>query len=569
VSLFLAAASGLLADTYMPLARNPGFVSSPIGLLWPAATALLLVAVIALGFSGPWRTNRTGRLFAVLLAGSLLAVAVLDLVPPVARDELTHHLAVPALYLQAGRMVEIPFADQTYYPMLLTLLYTPLLALVSENAPKVLHLAFGLGSAALVCAYLRTRVDDALALFAALLLFTTPTVAALASSAYVDLALLFYSAAALIALLRWSETGRSPFLLASALAAGSAAGTKYNGVLVIVLLAAGVVLLAPERRGWRPLVALAGFGLVSLVPLVPWLVKNVAETGNPVFPLLNGLLGGRPLPVRPAIDVFSYRRIVYGESWLDIALVPVRVFLTGAEGDPARFDGTFNPLYLLGFAAALVPGASRRDRALAGFAGAFLLLAFFLVAFRSRYVIPVLIPLVLLGVEHLERWRGTVALPLAIAGSLLFNALHFGLLWARIDPLAFLSGRQTRAEYVTRFVPEYPVAAYANQHLPRGATVHLAFLGNRGYYWRVPYHYDMHYSGTTLREMTRASDTAGGVVRALSARGITHLASVDPLLERYMHDNLKPDEYARWREFVLHHLRPLYVHDRVGLYEIE
>ena len=88
----------------------------------------------------------------------------------------------------------------------------------------------------------RTRVDDDLSLFAALLLFTTPTVIALASSAYVDLALLFYSAAALIALLCWSESGRTSLLLASALAAGAAASTKYNGVLVIVLLAAGVLI---------------------------------------------------------------------------------------------------------------------------------------------------------------------------------------------------------------------------------------------------------------------------------------------------------------------------------------
>lgn len=568
-ALVLAVASGVVADTYMPLARTPGFVLSPLGLLWPAATALLLLAVIGLGFVGPWRTTRAGVLFAVLLAVSVFAAAVLDLVPPVARDELTHHLAVPALYLRAGRMVEIPFADQAYYPMLLTLTYTPLLAHVSEIAPKYLHLAFGLGSAALACAYLRTRVDDDLALFAALLLFTTPTVFVLAASAYVDLALLFYTAAALLALLRWSESGRIWFLLASGLAAGLAASTKYNGALVIVLLGVTAVLLAPERRGLRPLLALAAFGLVSVLPLVPWLAKNFAETGNPVFPLLNGLLGGRPLPARPAVDVFSYRRYLYGESWLDIALIPLRVFLTGAEGEPGRFDGVFNPLYLLGFTVALLPGASRRDRALGGFAAVFLFLAFFLAVFRSRYAIAVLVPLVVLTVEHLKRWKRTLVLPLMVAGALLFNALHIGIFWGRIDPLAFLSGRETRADFITRFAPEYPVTVYANEHLPRGATVHLAFLGNRGYYWSVPYHYDMHYSGTTLREAVANAGSADAVAGAFSAIGITHLAAVDPLLERYMRNNLDAAQYARWSEFVAHHLRPLHRRERIGLYAIE
>jgi len=56
----------------------------------------------------------------VFLAGLLglcfLSIVLLSLVPPVAKDELVHHLAVPKLYLKHGGMVEIPFMDFSYYP---------------------------------------------------------------------------------------------------------------------------------------------------------------------------------------------------------------------------------------------------------------------------------------------------------------------------------------------------------------------------------------------------------------------------------------------------------------------
>ena len=42
---------------------------------------------------------------------------------PTSRDELTHHLAIPKLYANAGRIVEVPMAPNAYYPMLLIALY--------------------------------------------------------------------------------------------------------------------------------------------------------------------------------------------------------------------------------------------------------------------------------------------------------------------------------------------------------------------------------------------------------------------------------------------------------------
>src|ERR1051325_1125592 len=72
---------------------------------------------------------------------------------------------------------------------------------------------------------------------------------------------------------------------------------------------------------------------VSMLPLLPWLVKNLYETGNPLFPLMNNLFHGRPIAEVPALTEVTRRRLIYGESWLEIVSTPLRVFVTGVEND--------------------------------------------------------------------------------------------------------------------------------------------------------------------------------------------------------------------------------------------
>jgi len=573
IALWLAVSVGLTADLYLPCASAGWFVRSPVGLIWPLYTAAALVAIAVLAARAIPPRDFPTIAFASVIGAAFAALTVLDLVPPIARDELTYHLAMPALYLRAGRTVETPFVVHAYFPMLLEMLYTPLLGHLAEQVPKYLHLLFALATSALIFLYLAPRVLPGLAMLGAALVFTTPTVMALAASAYVDLGLLLFSTVGLLGLLLWSESGRRADFVVSALGAGCAAGAKYNGLVVIALLAVAVFLVVQRRSGLAGMALAALFAAISLVPLAPWLIKNVWETGNPVFPLMNHVFGGRPLPRGPQVDVFSYRRVLYQESWLDILLVPLRVFVSGREGDPARFDGVFNPLYLVGIVVALLPGASRRHRLLGGLTVAFLLIAFFSTVFRSRYVVAVLPPLVLIAMEAMNEWwrKGAVCQVLIASlagGALLFNVTEFSLLWTEIDPLAYALGRSTRVEYISRFVPEYPVTVYANSHLPERSRVYLAFLGGRGYYWEHPYVYDTYLSGTLLHDVVRQAKDGDDIAEALCRQGMTHIASVEPLLAQYMRSNFEPAEYARWQAFARERLHLLYSANGVGLYEV-
>jgi hypothetical protein len=572
LALTIAVGIGLAATAYFLLGRHGVGIGSPIGLAWPLAAALGLLTIVWLSLTRLVWDKVTVAMGAVASV-SLAAVIILNLLPPIARDELLYHLAFPRLYVQSGRVLDLPFAKYSYYPMLVQMLYTPLIAYDWPQAAKNLHLLFGLASCALVGLYLAPRTGVRWAAAGMLLLLTTPTVLVVAASAYVDLALLFYATAALLGLLRWSETGQMSFLVLAGLASGLAASVKYNGLVVCGLLALSIPLLSQDLSSKRVIAALLAFTGLNLIPVFPWLVKNYWTTGNPVFPLLEGFVGGQAVLETPmGGGGLGWRRHLYGESWVEIALVPLRVFLTGREGDPSRFDGVFNPMYLLGVAAALRPSAPQRDRALLGFAVVFLALVLLLERFFSRFALPALVPLVVLTVEALQRTvQKRMTQPLLAVGAVAilgFNGAHFIGFWNRIDPLDYLLGRASETDFITRFVPEYPITKYANDHLPPDAVVYLAFLGNRGYHWQRPYTYDDNFLGDTLLEATRGSSTPEAIGAVLARKAISHVASADVLLDRYLHVNLSPEEMSRWHGFWHRCLLPIFERRDFSLREL-
>ena len=133
-------------------------------------------------------------------------------VPPVSRDALTHHLVVPKLYLQHGKMVELPAIPFSYYPMNLDLLYILPLYFGNDIVPKFIHFLFALMTAGLLFGFLKKRSGTLYALFGCLMFLSTPVIVKLSITVYVDLGLVFFSTAALIYLIKWSETDFCFFL---------------------------------------------------------------------------------------------------------------------------------------------------------------------------------------------------------------------------------------------------------------------------------------------------------------------------------------------------------------------
>jgi len=110
-----------------------------------------------------------------------------NLTPPISRDALIHHLAVPKLWLKHGGFYEIPWAEYSYYPVYINIFYLVCLYLKNDIAPKFIHLGFGLCTGWLIYFYLKQKFDRNWGLLGMVIFITTPIVVWLSTSAYIDL----------------------------------------------------------------------------------------------------------------------------------------------------------------------------------------------------------------------------------------------------------------------------------------------------------------------------------------------------------------------------------------------
>ena len=97
----------------------------------------------------------------VTLAGIFIVEVLLCLTPPVSRDALIHHLAIPKLWIRHGGFVETPWASFSYMPMNVDILYLVPLLFGNDTIPALIHLAFGWATGYLVYRYLREQAGRA------------------------------------------------------------------------------------------------------------------------------------------------------------------------------------------------------------------------------------------------------------------------------------------------------------------------------------------------------------------------------------------------------------------------
>ena len=266
-----------------------------------------------------------------MLLGSLL--------PPTDFDVKAYHLTGPKEYFLNGRITFLEHNVYTNFPFLTEMLC--LLGMVLRQdwfrgalAGQAVLMGFApLTALALFCAG-RRWFGSTTGWLAATIYLSTPWTYRLAIIAYVEGALSCYLFLSLFVVLLAIEQHSLRMLVVAGLLAGSAMACKYPGLVSVVIpmalaVAVGVrwkchplaprpedanaevsnavhsvVVVAspqtsdsthriPKSHAFSYLKALAAFGVGVAFTIGPWLLKNVAETGNPVYPLAYGIFGGR------------------------------------------------------------------------------------------------------------------------------------------------------------------------------------------------------------------------------------------------------------------------------------
>jgi len=305
------------------------------------------------------------------LASPFVAAIVLGaMLPPVDFDAREYHLQVPKEWFAQGRIDFLPHNVYGNMPMGAEVLSLPAMWLLGDWWPgalagKTVIAAYTLLCAAALLAAGRRFFSPAAGIVAALVYLSTPWIVQVSTSGLVEGASACTMFLAVYAVLLWRQEStthgpraRLGHVLMAGYLAGAAVSIKYPAVLFVVvplavwILAAGVKkgdkshfsqsgLAAPDRRGKKwDLSPFLAFLLAVILGCGLWFAKNAALTGNPTYPLLYSVFGGKTWTpekdarwsrVHRAHD-FSPRaldrdlsRVLWRSEWLSPLLVPLAV----------------------------------------------------------------------------------------------------------------------------------------------------------------------------------------------------------------------------------------------------
>jgi len=484
-------------------------------------------------------------LFTVLLLSFALLTLLGALAPKGSNDwdALSYHLAVPQLYLDAHRIIPLPWMSHSYFPFTTEMLFTLGLGVQGQALASAFHWAFGW---LLIAGLLSVtgRVAPARAgIFAVLSLLSAPLFWWEMTTANNDLSLAAFVFFAGWAAWRWKE-GERGWLAVAALLAGFAAGTKLLGLVAVVFIAAAALwwLRAKLLTGVR---VAAGVAVLALVVASPWYIKTYAWTGNPVYPFFYSVFGGRNWDATLAASYAESQAqfgLFEGDKPGDqrrierLALLPLNITLA-----PHRFfDHPERPLGYVGFGPlflALLPALFlwRRQPSASRvllLMGLVITVAWAVTVQHLRYLLhalPLLAPGVGIAAEALAQARrlarGAVSVIVGGAAGLSFLLLFL----LSLQHITVAVGLQGQENYLRANLDEYRAIEWINQNLPADATVITlgeprGFYLHRNYLWADPGH-------SAIIDYTRITDEGELVRRWLITLGATHALIAPQVLD--------------------------------------
>ena len=552
---------------------KPYFLAPILILLlgWLAFTRQLSAARSdAAALAAALRASSAGLPLWMPLAGGVafLLTFLLALAPPSEGfDALLYHLAVPALWLRDGGLSLVNIFPY-WFPSLVEGLFVWPLGLGSDTAPQLLHLFFGMLCALLLWQWARTLWTEQAGWWAIMLLLGMPAILWLAAWAYTDLALAFFTLAALYALWRWQEGADWRWLLVISAFSGFAMGVKYTSFVVPVFVGAFMLarILNLKTGRAQKLETLRAFGVflaASLLIACPWYLRNWLWVHNPVYPFV---FGG---PFWDAYRADWYSAFGSGLGWnlRELLLLPFSTTL-GTHEVANYFDSRIGPFFLI--LAPLVVWAlwsvrarvSQRQRAalqitlfFSIFSGLFWVYGVISSQnlWQGRLLIPAILPLILpmaLAVEEL-RHLNTKNLKISfifsnLAALFIFaSLLDFGLLIAVRNPLLVAIGVQKRADYMQCFQPGYANASTLVATTPADARVYFLFEPRS---YGMPRQVLPDSLNDNLAHDFYMYGTAENVLKAWRANGYSYMLVFTPGLEGLRQSNhlLAPDFWSEW-----------------------
>jgi hypothetical protein len=291
----------------------------------PSAVSLLVAGccrrsrreVVLIRNQQQWPT-RSSKLLAGLVLLTLVPFAAYLLLgsvsPPTDFDVREYHLQGPKEWFQQGQISFLRHNVYTSFPFLSEMLCLTGMVITGDwwlgaLTGQIVLSCFQLLSMLAVFAIAQRWLNSNVAWLAALIYLTTPWTLRISLIAYAEGSLTFYLISSTMVAL-WTHTPaksvRSVYIL-SGILAGCAMASKYTGLVLVILPVSGLLLLGLRRgagitsssvdlvdlsRRKQFFICFGSYAFGIALMITPWLLRNLSDTGNPVYPLGYSIFGG-------------------------------------------------------------------------------------------------------------------------------------------------------------------------------------------------------------------------------------------------------------------------------------
>ncbi len=467
---------------------------------------------------------------AILTALVLLYQAYHAIAPEISFDSLVYHLGLMNLYRLEGGIVATPANLYSGFPMLLEWVYAFLLYFGDEIFAKLAHWGCALGVTLSFCG-LALRCRRPLAGWLASILFlSVPVLLYNVMRAGVDVgsafAILLCVHALAIRVSFPEEEGWNGGWALPAVFLAVAMGIKYVnwplwGAFLVLLL----FLRVPKPIVLR-------FGALSGALTLPWILKNIVLTRNPVFPFFHELfVSDPPFPVNwrtLRVDAWGrhWSKILEGGRHLwELIAHPWYITIRGST----EFDH-IGPLMLMLLPILLWRRSQSRETRLWLWALLAVWLCWWPASSMVRFFLPGLALLSFALADALARTkppRLRAVLMAAIAALAVDAIMIFTGITSSSDSPAYQIHGMSKEEYLSHSRFTYPASYYQaarwiGKNTPEDARV-LIVGGGRGYYHQRPFIANSPLDADVLSTWLKSSATPEELSRRFNEAGVSYL----------------------------------------------
>ncbi len=462
-----------------------------------------------------------------ILLGLLLILGLMGVLSPsttVDWDSLAYHLAAPKLWLSQGQITFVSYDHHTNFPLAVDSLFILGLQYGGEAGAKAFSWCFYLLGMAATFGIARGTYGAKACWWATLGFATMPVLLWESGTAYIDLANGLFVGLGVWFGSRFVVSQDYKNLWISAILLGLGVGSKYTGLQVLGV--AWLLMLFSSSAPLRGKVVLAG--LLAIAIGCPGYLRNIVNTGNPIYPFLYSKLGGKNW------DAFSEKIYTEEQNSFGVGrnaegtLDPTRIghSILGLGYQPGRFtnpqqkSGGGFPFQAIGFAAlfALLAGwvllpqtekeSDRKQAKTVLSIVTLTLVLWFALSQQSRYLAGLFIPVMIVGSGLIAR----VKLGQVVAGAIGLQAgltlyLHHSLV--STNQMKVVLESIDSKEYRNSTVGFAKAAVIINDEVkPKRIALFnelFGFLLDVPYYWANPGHsteigYDQLKDGKGLAE---------------------------------------------------------------------